>query len=287
MNYEERIDAVVDSIGQNLDEELSLDDLCEIACFSKFHFHRIFTAYTGLSLQQYIRWLRLKRAAHQLLIDQKATVLSVAITAGFESHEAFSRVFKKVSGMTPKQFRANGSWDFWDKSPYTLCKRRIKFVHVTIEEKSSRRLAVVEHRGSPKYVAQSVNKLIDWAKKQPIDLKPSPGNAFGFGYSDPNTTEPEEFKFDLGRVVPESLRLDDSSIVEKRIPAGRYAISVHKGSRNNLGDTIYPILREWLPSSGETLADFPCLFCYHNFDYEVAETELITEIWFLLEAEPA
>ena len=160
-------------------------------------------------------------------------------------------------------------------------------MQVIIEEKQARRLAIVEHRGDPNGVAQSVNKFINWAKKQSADLKPSPGNAFGFGYSDPNTTEPEEFKFDLGRVVPESLLLDDPSIVEKRIPAGRYAISVHKGSRNNLGETIYPMLREWLPSSGETLADFPCLFCYHNFDYEVAETELITEIWFLLEAEPA
>lgn len=287
MNYEERVHAVIDAIGQNLDEELSLETLCEIACFSKFHFHRLFTAHTGLSLQQYIRWLRLKRAAHQLLIDKQAKILTIAMDAGFESHEAFSRVFKQVCGVTPKQFRADGSWGFWDKPPYTMCKRRIEPVNVAIEEKLSRRLAVVEHRGDPNYVAQSVNKLIDWAKAQPVILKPSPGDSFGFGYDDPNNTVPEDLRFDLALTVPESLTLDDKDITERHLPAGRYAVATHKGSRNNLGDTIYPILREWLPSSGETLADFPCLFCYHNFDYEVAETELITEVWLLLEAEPA
>lgn len=66
MNYKERINRVVDFIGEHLDDELTLDTLSQVACFSKYHFHRVFTAYTGLSLQQYIKWLRLKRAAHQL-----------------------------------------------------------------------------------------------------------------------------------------------------------------------------------------------------------------------------
>lgn len=63
MNYQNQIDKVVEYIGKHLDEKLTLAQLSDIACFSKYHFHRLFTAYTGLSLQQYIRWLRLKRAA--------------------------------------------------------------------------------------------------------------------------------------------------------------------------------------------------------------------------------
>ncbi len=68
MNYPQRINRVIDFIGKHLDEdELNLGQLSGVACFSKYHFHRLFKAYTGLSLQQYIRWLRLKRAAHQLV----------------------------------------------------------------------------------------------------------------------------------------------------------------------------------------------------------------------------
>ena len=55
MNYEQRINRVIDFIGEHLDDEITLDQLRSVACFSKYHFHRLFTVYTGLSLQQYIR----------------------------------------------------------------------------------------------------------------------------------------------------------------------------------------------------------------------------------------
>ncbi|MFO9162862.1 AraC family transcriptional regulator, partial [Legionella pneumophila serogroup 1] len=95
MNYKQQLDKVIEFIGKHLDEKLDLTQLSQIACFSKYHFHRLFTAYTGLSLQHYIRWLRLKRAAHQLIVDRNKTIIEIAISAGFESHEAFTRVFKQ------------------------------------------------------------------------------------------------------------------------------------------------------------------------------------------------
>lgn len=55
MNYELQLKKVVEFIGKHLDEKLTLNRLSDIACCSKYHFHRLFTAYTGLSLQQYIR----------------------------------------------------------------------------------------------------------------------------------------------------------------------------------------------------------------------------------------
>jgi AraC family transcriptional regulator len=86
MNYERQIGKVIDFIGKHLDDKLTLDQLSKISYFSKHHFHRIFTAYASLSLQQYIRWLRLKRAAHQLIVDKDKPIIEIAINAGFESH---------------------------------------------------------------------------------------------------------------------------------------------------------------------------------------------------------
>ena len=57
---------------------------------------------------------------------------------------------------------------------------------------------------------------------------------------------------------------------------------MYKGSRNDIGDVINRMYREWLPQSKEEIGDFPCVFCYHNFDHEVAETEALTEVWLLL-----
>lgn len=281
MNYKQRIGKVIDFIGENLDQELSLDDLSAIACFSKYHFHRIFSAYTGLSLQHYIRWLRLKRAAHQLVVERDMPIIQIALNAGFESHESFSRAFKQICGSSPTDFRVSSSWAFWENTPYLIHKKSEQIMNVTVKTMPTRRLALIEHRGSPQKVGESVNKLINWAKAQPINLKPKPGEAFGFGYHDPQEVPEEDFRFDLALSVPENFKLE-GGVIEKYLPAGRYAVAVHKGSRQNMGETISGIYRDWLVKTQEELGDLPCIFCYYNFDHEVAETELLTEIWVYL-----
>lgn len=281
MSYEQRISRVIDFIGKHLDDELTLDQLSSVACFSKCHFHRLFTAHTGLSLWQYIRWLRLKRGAHQLIVHKDSTIMEVALNAGFESHESFTRAFKQICGVNPSRFRVEQSWHAWEKPAYHLPKTGEQVMDVTIENKDTRRLAVLEHRGDPKKVSESVNKLIGWAKAQTMSLKPEPGDAFGFAYDDPKTTPAKDFRFDLAITVPNGLVLK-GEVVERQLPAGRYAVAVHKGSRDNIGDAVYRLYRDWLPHSKEELGDLPCLFCYYNFDHEVAETELVTECWLLL-----
>ena len=281
MNYKERINRVIDFIGKHLDDELTLDELCKVACFSKYHFHRLFTAYTGSSLQAYIKWLRLKRAAHQLIVHKEDAIINIALDAGFDSHESFSRAFKQICWQSPSEFRRKANWHPWETPPYSLHIRGEKIMIVTIKDLPARRLAVIEHHGDPIKIADTLDNLITWAKSQPIDLKPKPGEAFGFGYHDPREVPAEKFRFDLALTVPENFKLNDQ-VIERILPAGRYATTVHKGSRNNIGDTIYDLYRNWLPESEKELGDLPCIFCYYNFDHEVAETEFLTEIWLLL-----
>lgn len=281
MNYEQQIHKVIDYIGKHLDEKPNLMKLSEVACFSKYHFHRLFTVYTGLSLHQYMRWLRLKRAAHQLIVHIDRPIIDIAVEAGFESHESFTRAFKKTCGSSPNEFRKKMSWQRWENPPYRIPKRGENVMNVNLKKMKERRLAVLEHRGDPKKVGDSVNQLIHWAKSQSMDLKPKPGEAFGLAYDDPKITPPQEFRFDLGITVPSQVKLE-GKIVEKFLPAGRYAVVMHKGSREGIGETIYHLYHDWLPNSGEELGDLPCVFCYYNFDHEVAETELLTECWLLL-----
>ncbi|HGF0782126.1 TPA: GyrI-like domain-containing protein [Legionella pneumophila] len=280
MKYQQKLRNMIDFIGKHLDEELSLESLSEIFCISKFHFHRLFTAFTGLSLQQYIKWLRLKRAAHQLIVDKDQSVINIAINAGFESHEAFSRAFKKACGFSPSQFRQGFGRSYWEQPPYCLPGQSRTDMKVDIKSIDKIRLAVIEHKGDPKLLGESINKLVSWAKSQSINLIPRAGEAFALAYDDPKTTPPSDFRIDLGIKVPENLKLD--GVIEKFLPSGRYAVTVHKGSRNNIGDVVYYLYRDWLPNTSEQLGDLPCIFCYYNFDHEVAETELLTECWLLL-----
>ena len=281
MSYKERVDKVIDFIGKHPDEELEMDELCRIACFSKYHFHRLFTAYTGLPLMNYIKWLRLKRAAHQLIVHKEETIINIALDAGFESHESFARAFKQICGQSPSEFRRERNWESFENPPQPMHIKGEKIMTITIKELPAKRVAVMEHHGDPMRLSDTLDKLITWAKAQPINLKPKAGEAFGFGYHDPREVKPEEFRFDLALSVPQDFKLNDQ-VTERTLPAGRYAVTMHKGSRDNIGDTIYSIYRDWLPQSGEELGDLPCIFCYYNFDYEVAETESLTEIWVLL-----
>ena len=140
MNYHQRLVKVLDFIGKQLDEEITLEQLSEIACLSKFHFHRLFTAWMGISLQDYIRWLRLKRAAHQLIVHKDRPIIEIAISAGFESQEAFSRAFKRVCGLNPGRYRKEDAyWLHWEKPPYCLLKSEESKMHVDIRKMNAKR----------------------------------------------------------------------------------------------------------------------------------------------------
>ncbi|MET0050292.1 MAG: GyrI-like domain-containing protein [Candidatus Thiodiazotropha sp.] len=67
--------------------------------------------------------------------------------------------------------------------------------------------------------------------------------------------------------------------MNKSIPAGRFARLRHLGSTDRIGESANILYREWLPSSGEELKDFPLLFHYIKRIPEVAEHEQVTDIY--------
>src|SRR5467141_1408666 len=103
-SYHERILRVLLHIQRNLDRPLELEELASIACFSPFHFHRIFRGMVGESVMEHIRRLRLEQAAQKLRFSD-SPVIDVALDAGYESHEAFTRAFSARFGMPPFSYR--------------------------------------------------------------------------------------------------------------------------------------------------------------------------------------
>jgi len=68
---------------------MSLNDLCKIANFSKFHFHRQFSDYTGITVRRFIQLMRLKRASYRLAFDKSEKIIDIALDAQFENPESF------------------------------------------------------------------------------------------------------------------------------------------------------------------------------------------------------
>ncbi len=91
-------------VKDNLDSELTLESLARDFGTSRFHFHRTFSALVGETPRRHVARLRLERAAYKLAITGE-TVLDVALAVGFNSHETFSRAFKRRFGQSPQSYR--------------------------------------------------------------------------------------------------------------------------------------------------------------------------------------
>jgi len=101
----QRLLPVMMRIQAHLDTDLSLKRLAATARLSPYHFHRVFREAVGETPKQYTQRLRLERAAHRLILHD-ATVLDIALDAGFQNHETFSREFKKRFRVSPRDYRA-------------------------------------------------------------------------------------------------------------------------------------------------------------------------------------
>jgi AraC family transcriptional regulator len=139
------------------------------------------------------------------------------------------------------------------------------------------KVAVVEHHGSPILENESIMKLIEWRKENKLP----PSNlhrSYGIHYNDPNLVLPSDYRVDLCVSVNHDVAENSYGVVTKTIPALRCAYVRHLGSRKNM-TTARVLYTEWLPSCGETLANFPIFFHYVNVGPQLKESEMITDVY--------
>ncbi|MBB6481705.1 AraC family transcriptional regulator [Spirochaeta isovalerica] len=104
MTFYEQIQLVLDEMESNLGKKMSIGDYAGLACMSEATFYRYFTALTGFSVKEYLRRRRLSVAAESLKKSQR-TILDIALEAGYESHESFTRAFQREFGINPSSIR--------------------------------------------------------------------------------------------------------------------------------------------------------------------------------------
>ncbi len=262
LDYATRLDRVLEYLATHLDAELDLGRLADLACFSPFHFHRIYHAVQGETVAETVRRMRLHRAAVDL-IDREKPIVRVAARAGYGSQAAFTRAFRSAYGVPPAAYR-NAAQQH-GPGPYVVEVRQVVPV----------RVAALAHEGDFNAIGATFDRLLAWGKGRGL-IGPST-RSFGLFHQDPACAPVEALRSDACLEVPPAFEADQE-LRTFEIAGGRHAVLTHIGPYAELDRAYTWLYREWLLASGEEPADRPCVEEYLNDPRTTPAAVLRTEI---------
>ncbi len=273
--YAQRMNKVLDHIDGHLDETLELADLAAVAHFSPFHFHRVFAAWMGETVGDYLRRRRLDTAAIVLAAGAQSSVLEVALAVGFGSGEAFARAFRQRFGCTPSAWRAATSQRWLaelktmrqlhaDRNPGQGVRNpdqapafaptddgdlidRESSMAVTITTLPAARVAYMRHIGryGPAVGDFWRDTFMPWLLAEGLAERPR----YGIGRDDPCITPADNCRYDACVEVPDDF-VARGAVGIAAMPGGRYAVTDFEGTPADLDVAYTELLRDWLPASG-------------------------------------
>ncbi len=291
-SYRKRLVNVVDYIYQNIDSDLDVNNLADVACMSPYHFHRIYREIAQETINTTVRRLRLQRAAAMLIQSDKG-LPEIAKLASYGSHEAFSRAFSKHFGESPACYRERrkespsplepfiASLPLTKQEPLSMNNQE-KF-DVAIEPFTPVNLIGLKHQGDYMEVGQAFEKLYIYAGTNRLINNET--RSFGLYYDDPQSVETKDLRSVACISVPEDVELTggtDVNVEQLSIPEGQSASIIYKGSYAELERAYTWFFGEWLPQSGYDAADFPPIEEYLNDPKTTPPAELLTKITCLL-----
>jgi AraC family transcriptional regulator len=291
--YKERLLRVLVHIQEHLDEPLALEELARLACLAPYHFHHVFTGMLGESLASHVRRLRLERAATRLKFTEMP-VVEIAFEAAYETHEAFSRAFRKAFGLSPAQFRKRNRTSARIQIPsgihyqhrkrpgsFRAAQPEDKSMNVTIKHLKPMRVAFMRHVGPYNEVGKTWECFTMYLGKE--GLLGSGSQFIGISHDDPAVTPPDKTRYDACVTVDGMFRAAGEIGVQV-IPGGDYAMLTHFGPYEKLSESYAKLLGQWLPRSGRRLRATPCFEIYLNTPENTAPEDLLTDIHAPLEA---
>lgn len=306
-HYEVLIIEALRRVVRGLDEALDLQALAAPACMAPLHFHRVFRGLVGETPLQLHRRLRLERAAWRLAAHDD-TVLRIALDAGYDTHEAFTRAFRDAFGCSPTEHRAsargapgrrsgahtapepahrlqaacglhaNGPVVNWPTDPSALLIHHGALtMDVDIRTCPARRVAALGHTGPYHLIGAAFDRLGSIAGRAGLFADAS-AQMVAIYYDDPETVPVARLRSAAGVIVPPDVTLP-VELHEVLLPGGRWACTLHRGSYRALGDTWQRLLGQWLPQSGLRVGEAECYELYLNNPGNAREEELETELY--------
>lgn len=275
-DYQESIMRVMLLIQARLDAPPSLDEVAEVAAFSPYHFHRLFTAYTGESLSAFVRRLRLERAANRLR-QTFDPITEIALDAGYETPANFSKAFKQQFGQSPSEYRAENHLLATAVFQQIRSQEPPKMTPQIVTLEPQTVLFVRQTGPYSEASAAAFGTLLPFAYRHKLITKNT--KMIGISHDSPDITDPDKLRYDACLTLNQPSEPQGEFGVQT-IAGGRYALFLHKGPYENFTETYTLIFGRWLAQSGERLRDVPAFECYLNRDPRRTKPEnLRTEIY--------
>jgi AraC family transcriptional regulator len=298
--YQVRINRVVDYIQQHLHQKLSVTKLARVACFSPYHFHRLFSAYIGETLTSFIQRLRIEKAAFILVSSPQKSVTEIAHEVGFAGSASFARLFKGIFGISASQWRqgplgknnigvkaglfTTGNWPDVKKADGAVKKSPAysfaKNVSVSIEDIAEKTVAYVRHIGpvigNAALFESMIKRLIKWSRQKELAV-PGP-NCISVYHDDPEITDENKLRVSICISVPAAITGNDE-IGIMRIAGGKYAVGHFKIDGHQYADAWKYLFGQWLPRSGFECDDRPGFEIYRNIPRSHPQKKHIVDIY--------
>lgn len=274
--YVKRVLKVLIYIEANIDEELTMEGLAKLACYSPFHFHRVFQAIVGETIHQYVKRLRIQRAAGKLRHTNQP-ITEIALDTCYDTPSAFTKAFKQFMGASPKRYRALYA------AVNTMTKKinELPMIKPDKVEKNLPDLNLLFVRRSGTYI-QSPEDAWQVMRSFIIEnnLDRSKIRYFGIAHDKPDVTSEDKLRYDAAILAPQGIK-EKGEIGRQVLKGGRYAIFTYHGSYDGLEEVFNNIFLKWLPDSRESFDETrPCFCEYFNMEYVKTEPgKLITNIY--------
>ena len=266
IQYAKRLAPVLQWLASHPDAAPDLYRLADLACLSPYHFHRVYRALMGETVNATMSRLRMHRASMDLAGDR--SMEQVAKRAGYTSQAAFNRAFGSVFGMPPGRYRYARSRPF---NPQEL-----GMYPTTIESFAGASLATLAHQGDYQQIGTTFDRLFLLASG--LELIGPATRSFGVYYDDPEQVPADQLRSRAGFTLPDAMAAD-STFERFELPATRCAVLEYTGPYSEIEAAYHWLFSEWLPASGHETRDFPMWEEYVNDPKTTPASELKTRIY--------
>ena len=279
MNWIKAMADSVDYMEEHMTNEIDIRKVAGVAATSAYHYQRMFSFLTDMTVQTYIRNRRMSMAAGELL-GSDVKVIDLAFKYGYESSEAFSRAFKSVHGASPTAVRkGEASIKAFLRLTIQLSLKGDVPMDYRIEKKAPFSFAGMTKRFSTVDGANFRDIPVFWQESTQDDsimkMIEKVGGSQLLGICMPMDPEKDiEFDYMIGLFTDSAVEGYDYH----HVPEAEWAVFDVKGPVNpNLQEAWKRIFSEWFPTTGFRHAPLPEFEVYHGED--ITSEDYLTEIW--------